>query len=201
MSLEYSDMTHQEIRYVNPCFCCEMKTHRFYLLANSTLFILSFGMIVFALLMLFEFNIIFSSLGLLLIASFHLIISLVSFLKFHRYKTIGTRFHKWQAIGNIIFSMIIFLLYSMGVIYLLVLTLGADLKNSEVWNGLAFKCIILVCAFPVLVFYTYWSLLFMRVVSERRETYLTRAKSTNPSKSVSQFEQSEADRSRSNKSF
>ena len=173
MSLEYSDMTHQEIRYVNPCFCCEMKTHRFYLLANSTLFILSFGMIVFALLMLFEFNIIFSSLGLLLIASFHLIISLVSFLKFHRYKTIGTRFHKWQAIGNIMMAFIGILVYSGSLLWVMVLSVNSDLKKADVWADVMYKFKFLCISFPLFFFFSYWSLLFMKLVSEKREKYIS----------------------------
>ena len=197
MSLEYSDFSRQETRTVSPCFCCEMKVNNFYVMANSSLFIVSCGLIIFALFMLFEFNIIFASLALLILASFHLIIALVSFLKYHRYETVGTRFHKWQAIGNIIFSMVMFLLYACGVVFLLVSTLTSDLKQTDNWSNLTYKYAILVGVFPVLVFYTYWSLLFMRIVSEKRQTYLshTRSEKKNKSQSLgpsSEFEKSES---------
>ena len=173
MSLEYSDIPPHKSRTVTPCFCCKMKKKNFFIMANSTLFIVSLGLLTFALVLLFEFNIIFAALALVILASLHLIISLVSFLKYSRYKTVGTRFHKWQAIGNIIFSLIMFILFSCTVVFVLILTLKSDLKDPVIWNNLAQKFALLVGGFPLLVFYTYWSLLFMRIVPEKRQLYLT----------------------------
>ena len=193
MSLEYSDIPPHKSRTVSPCFCCDMKKSNFYVMANSSLFIVSCGLLIFALFLLFELNIVFAALGLLIVASFHLIIALVSFLKYYKYHTIGTRFHKWQAIGNIIFALIMFILFTCAVIFLLIITLKSNLSDSEVWNNLLYKYIILIATFPLLVFYTYWSLLFMRIVSEKRQTYLSNTVSDPKIDSESQRESSEVD--------
>ena len=195
MSLEYSDIPPHKSKTVTPCFCCEMKKSNFYIMANSSLFIVSCGLIIFALFLLFELNIVFASLGLLIVASFHLLIALVSFLKYYRYQTMGTRFHKWQAIGNIIFALIMFILFTCSVVFLLILTLKSNLQDNDTWSNLIYKYILLIGSFPLMVFYTYWSLLFMRIVSEKRQTYLSNTASNPHIKSESNKESSEVEES------
>ena len=171
MIKNYSDIPTRKANFVRPCFCCKMTYKQFYILSNSTLFIFSCALLIFSLFLLFEIELIFISLIVLLVSSVHLLITLVSFMKFVKYKTYGTVFHKWQAIGNVLFSTCLVLFFLGCIVFLMYLTLIVDLKDKGLEDSLIKKYLMLLTSIPLIIFYIYWSLLFMRIVTEKRILY------------------------------
>lgn len=173
MSLNLSDISHENSRYVKPCFCCKVRKKTFFIIANTVLIVANSAIMILALVLLFQFNNVLASLPLLIFSSFLMLISMVSFLKFYKYKTIGTEFHKWQAIGNIMMAFIGILVYSGSLLWVMVLSVNSDLKKADVWADVMYKFKFLCISFPLFFFFSYWSLLFMKLVSEKREKYIS----------------------------
>ena len=172
MSVDFSNISPVNSSTITPCFCCHISKTSFYIILNSKILAISVITLIFSFFLLYKGTYIFLPLLLLLVSLCHLLISCVSFFKYFKHKSMCTRFHKWQAIGNILFALVMIIFFSCSVFFMFYLTIQSNIKDPQIWNDLIFKYTCMIVLFPVVTFYSYWSMIFMRIVSEKREKYM-----------------------------
>ena len=174
-SMKYSDFdvsVETDDFSVHPCFCFKMQNIPFFKFVNSLYILSSIITMVVSLIMIFSASFFFINVSIFVISLVYMMTSIISLIKYAKYKTCGLKFHKWQAIINFMMSWI--LIFIMGIFFLVVLVDYFSESASKISDDTSFinTYLLYLILTPIFLFNIYWSYLLMQVVIFERTIHL-----------------------------
>ena len=149
---------------LKPCFCCTVEDSSFFKLVNISFILTALLGLFTGIVLISVFAQLLLSIVVLSISVIYLSTAILALAKFAFTLKHRLKFHVWQAICHIIFSLCLIMGFAAYIIYFLIskLSEGQDAGSSAV---IMYEiCLLLLLALPVLLLNFYWSCLYYLAV-------------------------------------
>ena len=149
---------------LKPCFCCKVKDTSFFKIVNISFILLALLGLFTGILLISVFAELLLSIVVMIVSVIYLSTAILSLTKFAFTLKHRLKFHVWQAICHIIFSLCLIMAFAAYLIYFFISKLSEGPVEGSSTVIMYEISLLLLLALPVLLLNFYWSCLYYLAV-------------------------------------